>query len=497
MLPGAARVRRVVAAARGRTATRVLASGLLCVAGGFAPVHAAPVHAAPVHAAAWSLAEAAKPYRGETIRCVGDGYAPFIAYQKLSDEFTRLTGINVEWEVADLGAMRQKMVADVMNDTGVYDCDEVTSLDVGLWIARGFVVPMFKFLDDPKLRDRQFDPWTAYVPETLAFSSMSGGKIYGLPYHFIPRFMVVRKDIAACTDEQAGFKARYGYELPLKPADWKTFHDVVEFFTRKAGQLLCGKVLAENFYGTAVSFKRHIATQYDFEEFLDGFGGTMFAGDGPLKTGTAQGFEASDQVAFDSPAAIQALTYWLSLLKYVPPGYLEYTWDNTFSDMCKGTLYTYGTFGDTTPYLEDGSSAGCPAVAGKLAYYPIPGTHQTGAEGQTWIIPTSSEHPEATFLFLQWLASAEVQRRCQTMGCTSPERAAWYGAELDHEDRTLITREIIEKGYLIARAHPPALTKISALLVDDLQAAALGKMSAAEALQDAARKSREAMHAHH
>jgi hypothetical protein len=29
----------------------------------------------------WSLAEAAKPYSGQTIRCVGDGYAPFLAYQ--------------------------------------------------------------------------------------------------------------------------------------------------------------------------------------------------------------------------------------------------------------------------------------------------------------------------------------------------------------------------------------------------------------------------------
>jgi multiple sugar transport system substrate-binding protein len=445
-------------------------------------------------AAGWSLAEAAKPYRGETIRCVGDGYAPFVAYQKLAEQFTSLSGINVEWEVADLGAMRQKMVADAMNNTGVYDCDEVTSLDVGLWVTRGFVVPMYKFLADPHLHDPELDPYTTYVPETLAFSSMSEGKIYGLPYHFIPRFMVVRKDIAACADEQATFKARYGYELPLRPDDWKSFRDVVEFFTRKAGQSLCGKPLAESFYGTAVSLKRHIATQYDFEAYLNGFGGVMFKGDGPLKS--AVGFSGSDEVAFDSPAGVAALNYWLSLLKYVPPGYLEYTWDNTFSDMCKGTLYTYATYGDTTPYLEDPTSAGCPAVAGKLAYYPVPGTHQTGAEGQTWIIPTSSEHPQAAFLFLQWLASAEVQRRCQTMGCTSPERKAWYGAELDAEPRAQITRQILERHYLIARAHPPALTKISSLLIDDLQAAALGQMSAADALKDAASKSREAMHAH-
>jgi multiple sugar transport system substrate-binding protein len=443
----------------------------------------------------WSLPDAAKPYRGETIHCVGDGYAPFVAYQKLALEFTKLTGINVEWEVSDLAVMRQKMLADVMNNTGVYDCDEVTSIDAGLWIARGFVVPAYKFLEDPKLHDPRFDPWTAYVPETLAFSSMGEGKIYGLPYHFIPRFMVVRTDIAACVDEQAAFKTKYGYGLPLKPADWRQFRDVVEFFTRKAGQRLCGKPLTENFYGTAVSFKRYIATQYDFELFLNGFGGVMFEGDGPLKS--AKGFVGSDKIAFDSPTAVKALAYELSLLKFVPPGYVEYTWDNTFSDMCKGTLYTYATFGDTTPFLEDSSGQGCPAVSGKLTYYPVPGTHQTGAEGQTWLIPSSSEHPQATYLFLQWLAETAVQRRCQMMGCTSPERNAWYGAELDPEGRAQITREIIERDYLIARAHPPALTKISTILLDDLQAAALGRMSAEDALKEAAVKSREAMHAHH
>lgn len=440
---------------------------------------------------AWSLTEAAKPYAGQTIRCVGDGYAPFVAYQKLSEEFTQATGIKVEWEVADLAVLQQKMIADVMNKTGVYDCSEVTSIDVGLWIARDFVHPMHQFLEDEDLRDPDFDPWAAYVPETLAFSSAEDGKIYGLPYHFIPRFMVARKDLAECPTEQANFKTKYGYDLPLKPDTWEQFHDVAEFFTRKAGDQLCDKPLAEDFYGTAVSFKRYIATQYDFELFLNGFGGVMFEGDGPLKT--AEEFASGKDIAFDSPKGIEALNYWLSLLKFVPPGYLEYTWDNTFSDMCQGKVYTYPTWGDTTPFLEDSSSAGCPNVAGKLAYYPVPGTHQTGAEGQTWLIPASSKHPEATFLFLQWLASADVQRRCQAMGCTSPRRDAWFAPEFDNEGRTQITRWIIENNALVARAHPPALSKISSVLIDQLQAAARGEKSAEEALKASGEQSREAM----
>jgi multiple sugar transport system substrate-binding protein len=303
--------------------------------------------------------------------------------------------------------------------------------------------------------------------------------------------MVVRKDIYACPGEQAAFKAKYGYELPEKPDSWAQFHDVAAFFTRKAGEKLCDTVLKEDFYGTAVSFKRYIATQYDFEMFLNGFGALFFAGDGPLDT--AKTFASGKDVAFDSPKAVEALKYWLSLLPYSPPGYLEYTWDNTFSDMCKGKLYSYGTWGDTTPFLEDTSDQGCPAIAGKLDYYPVPGTHQTGAEGQTWLIPASSKHAEATFLFLQWLASSDVMRRCQAMGCTSPRKDAWYWPEFDKEGRAQITRWIIDNHRLIARGHPPALSKISAVLIDDLQAAARGDMTPDAALQDAAKKSRAAL----
>jgi multiple sugar transport system substrate-binding protein len=457
---------------------------------GFGGIMLAALASAP-HAHAWSLKEAAQPYAGQTIHCVGDGYAPFTAYQKLSEEFTKETGIKVEWEVADLAVLQQKMLADVMNKTGVYDCAEVTSIDVGLWIARDFARPVQDFLDDPKMRDPSFDPWTAYIPETLAFSSVEDGKIYGLPYHFIPRFMVSRRDIAECPSEQANFKAKYGYDLPLKPDTWEKFRDVAEFFTRKAGQTLCDKPLAEDFYGTAVSFKRYIATQYDFELFLNGFGGVMFEGDGSLKS--AEGFKSGTDVAFDDATGVKALEYWLSLLKFVPPGYLEYTWDNTYSDVCQGKVYSYGTWGDTTPFLEDSSSAGCPNVAGKLAYYPVPGTHQTGAEGQTWLIPSSSKHPEATFLFLQWLAGADIQRRCQAIGCTSPRRDAWFAPEFDNEGRAQVTRWIIENNVLIARAHPAALSKISAVLIDNLQAAARGQKSAAEALKAAGDQSRQAL----
>jgi multiple sugar transport system substrate-binding protein len=463
----------------------------LCLAGAVALAAGLGLSASP--AVAWTLEEAAKPYAGAKIKCVGDGYAPFLGYQKLAQEkFTPMTGITVEWEVGDVGAaLRQKMTADALNKTGVYDCVELPSLDVGLWAAQGFAKPMKELLANQKLRDPSFDPWTAYVPETLAFSSMVDGEIYGLPYHFIPRFMVVRTDLATCPSEQAGFKTKYGYDLPLKPATWEQFRDVAQFFTRKAGDKLCDQALAEDFYGTAVSMKRHWATQYDFELFLNGFGGYFFNGDGPLDS--AQGYEASSEIAFDSPTAIKAMEYWLSLLPYVPPGYLEYTWDNTYADMCQGKLYTYPTWGDTTPFLESAAEDGCPKVAGKMTYYPVPGTNLTGGEGQAWLIPSSSNNPEATFLFLQWLASFEMQKECQKIGCTSPRKDVWFEKDFDGIGAAEITRWLINNKKVIARGHPAAMSEISTILIDAIHSAGMGEKPAEAALKEAAKKARAAI----
>ena len=50
-------------------------------------------------AAAWSLEEAAAPYKGTTIRTIGEALPPLEAMKKLAPEFEKRTGIKVEIEM--------------------------------------------------------------------------------------------------------------------------------------------------------------------------------------------------------------------------------------------------------------------------------------------------------------------------------------------------------------------------------------------------------------
>ncbi len=70
--------------------------------------------------------------------------------------------------------------------------------------------------------------------------------VYGVPANSCIMFFAYRKDLFENADEQAAFKAKYGYDLKV-PTDWGTYRDIAEFFTRKSGETLAARPLTQDF----------------------------------------------------------------------------------------------------------------------------------------------------------------------------------------------------------------------------------------------------------
>jgi multiple sugar transport system substrate-binding protein len=433
-------------------------------------------------ASAWTLEEAAKPYAGQSIRVICDGYSPCLAYKELAKDFGARTGIEVSVEVADLLQVQQQILTDALTGTQVYDAVQVISWSVGVWGSQGFATPMSTFMDNAGLRDPGVKT-EDFIPENFQITSTWNGHVIGLPFHYIPPFAIYRKDIAANPDEQAAFKAEYGYDLPLKGDKiaaldtWQQWTDMAAFFARKAGETLAGKTLENGFYGVTAAFKRHLTVLYDYERILLGMGGAIFGTDG--------------KIALDSPEALAALEYMLGWRQYSPPSFKEYTWDEQYSDFCAGNLFSTFSWGDTTPFLE--IAGDCPAAAGNIGYFIHPGTHTTVAEGQGWIIPSKAPHPEAAYLFLQYLVSKEVQAACQALGCATFRTDVLRMAEWDEEGRFQIHRKLIDEGYLYVRPNPPELLAIQEIMMEELSAAGADQQDAKTTVDNMARRAREAM----
>ncbi|KAA3630583.1 MAG: extracellular solute-binding protein [Proteobacteria bacterium] len=429
---------------------------------------------------AWSLQEAAAPYKGTKITVICDGYSPCLAYKEEAKTFTEKTGIEVSVEVADLLQVQQQILTDALTGTQVYDAVQVISWSVGVWGSQGFAAPMQDFLDDAELRDPDLRV-EDFVAENFKITSTYDDKVVGLPFHYIPPFAIYRKDIAANADEQAAFKARYGYDMPLTGEmiasvdTWQQWTDMAEFFTRKPGESVAGETLESPMYGVTAAFKRHLTVLYDYERILLGMGGEILDTDG--------------NIALDSPEALKALEYMLKWRDFSPSSYKEYTWDEQYSDFCAGNLFSTFSWGDTTPFLE--IKADCPKVAGNLGYFLHPGTHTTAAEGQGWIIPKNAPNAEAAYLFLQHLASRDVQAACQGNGCATYRTDVLGMSDWDGEGRVEMHRKLIDDGHLYVRPNPPALLAIQEIMMEELSAAGAGLQDAKTTIANMVERARK------
>ncbi len=432
-------------------------------------------------AKAWSLEEAAKPYAGTEVRGICDGYSPCLAYIELAKEFEQKTGIKVNFEVADLLAIQTKFLTDQITGSDYYDLVEVISFSLGVFPQQGLVTDWATFIDNPALKDPEVNFDKDLVPTLYDMQTHYDGHLYSVPTKYTLAYEVLRQDLVT-DEEKANFKAKYGYDMPLPPTEWQQYYDLAQFYTRKKGETLAGKVLDKDFYGTIVAFKRHLTVLYDYERVLLGMGGSFTDADGNVTID-------------EGDTGVKALEYLLSLRPYSIPSYMEATWDEEYAEMCNGNVFIMFTWGDTTPFLE--IPADCPASAGNMLYFPHPGTHNTVAEGNEWMIPKSARNAEAAWLFVQWLNRKDIQAKTMPMG-GNPSRSdvvrmpEWQAPDWPNRQREQVEIWLEDNDKLVIRPAPPAWLAWSDLIMEEFSAAGAGQQTAEETIKKVAQRMREA-----
>jgi len=371
----------------------------------------------------WSLASAAAPWKGETLNIIGEALPPLEALQQLKGEFEEITGVKVVIEGLGHEEAVEKVTLDFAGQTGVYDVVLQPHRAMGKLVSNGWVRPVEEFYNDPKLKDPNFSFEddllnTEWFRETCTYQ----GKTYALPFHFISMYLWYRYDWFDHPDEQAAFKARYGYDLPSPPITWKDYRDAAEFFTRKAGDTLAGETLDHDVYGHAWGAARHVSTWYDFLNVLYSLGGRDIQL--PNNRGDSYG-----PVTVNSPEALEALNMIIDMMQFAPPGSVSYTWDEKQAAQQSGLVAMAIQWDDATFAVEDPTQS---KASGKIAYsgVPIGKEKMTQIEGWSYFIPKSSKKPELAWLFIQWAMGKEVQIAQQQLGGESALRTTYEDSEI-------------------------------------------------------------------
>jgi multiple sugar transport system substrate-binding protein len=323
------------------------------------------------NAFAWSLKEAAAPYKGTTISVVGLDRPSYKAAQKLTPEFEKETGIKVQWTNFPYENTLKEETLNFVANSEQFD---VILTDV-VWpvnfAGAGWAVPLKQFMDDPKLADPKLD-LKDFFPVWLA-SFTVGGTLYGLPFDSYAGLLYYNK---------AMFKAA-GIENP--PQTWDELKADAAKLTNKDKKV----------YGYALQSARgETQTADGFARFLWPWGGRFL--DIPNK-----------KILVNDAKSVAGMEFRQGLLDVMPSGIVSDDHSQVVEMLSQKQVAMITEWSAFYPTLSTGP------VASDLGIAPEPkGPDGAYAAFGGFAYMISSQvakaKQDAGYLFVQWLTSKEM-----------------------------------------------------------------------------------------
>jgi multiple sugar transport system substrate-binding protein len=347
--------------------------------------------ATPDDVAKW-LKEVGGKYAGTKIRYSTEATPPsIVANQIAKEEFTKLTGIEVEVEIVPLEQVLQKATLDVQGQLGTYD---LYYLDQS-WMAtfsQDTVDPREQYESNAELALPDFD-WDDFSKPLVEGISMYDGKMVGIPFD-IPIFILMyRKDLMD----------KHGIAVPTTMDEYmaavKAIHEAE---------------IGNGIHGTSGQLKSgHYSLNCDWTAWLWSHGGSIFNKDGMFSGGDEDG--------------LAGLAYMQELVKYMPPAATTWTWDGQGQSVAQAQAAMVISWGEFFPGWDGKDSK----VAGLMeaAHPPAPKKLRAPADagfgeiphighqgGSAIALSRYSKNPEAAWIFMQWACSKDVMARVSTLG---------------------------------------------------------------------------------
>ncbi len=383
-------------------------------------------------------------------------------------------GITLQTVGVPFTSVYEKLKTEFVGGTGAYDVVIFYPAYLGEFAEFGYVQPLDPLfpVHDPKMSD--------VVPAYRDLYDMYNGKTYALPYDGDILNLYFVKHIFEDAGEKAAFKAKYGYDL-APAATLEQIRDIAEFFTRPKGAKLAGETLASDYYGIVLEGIRGGTTFVSvWNNFIRNWGGDLFDKDG--------------KPTFDRPENIAAVKFWADLWKFSPPGQAEYSLIDVPTVMGNGIAAQTIAWSDFVLGID---RPGASKLTGKFVYRGVPGKkgqttpRHVETEPSTLVISTHTKAPEATYLFLEWMADKATQTALiDALGGGVPIRnSLWDTPTLKNSKNASLfaaMKDSMQYGYAKPRA--PKLYEIYDVMGATLQDIATGKVTAEQGMKDAQQK---------
>lgn len=316
--------------------------------------------------------KAGMPYKGTKVTFLVHNAAQSHAQQKRVDEFTKLTGIEVEFLMVPYPSLREKITADAVAGTGAIDL--YCFLDGWGPSMTGFLTPLNDFIkaDGIDLSEK--------LPPAYIKGGTYEGTTYGIPTRGHPQLLLYRKDLL----KQAGVEV---------PKTWKELIAAGKAIKEKTGR-----------DGIAMYYGKGNAAQ------------NLFLWNSFLKSGGASIFDDKMMPAFNTPAGLEATQYYVDLLlkhQVASPGskfFKEYEASQAVAqDKAAMVIVWWWHFG----VLTNPEKAQA-VVAENMGFAPVPAWEGKGQATLALSMPIginqASKKKEAAWEFLKWITNPDLEK---------------------------------------------------------------------------------------
>lgn len=348
------------------------------------------------------LREIGKSFKGVKLRVLSEDTPPSKASQLLvKEEFSKISGIEVEWTMKPLDKVFAEINADNAREAGYNDIVYIDQSWLG-WFSDS-LEPIEPWLQNRDLAypDWQFDDFMApIVKHTASFKK----NIIAVPYDITLFIAIYRKDIFD----------KLAIAPPTNLDEWMRACRTIQ------------KDYGQGIYGTTGQWKTgHYSLQCNMTAWLWGHGGSIYYADG------------SPAIADEQAEA--AMAYMLELGKYMPPSVTHWDWHGESKSFAQGKAGLYSSWAENFPSFENPETS---LVAGLIEPLPMPRPYSLRPEkncgfeecpgmshqgGSSLGISRFSKNKQASWAFLQWLTSADVvTRSCLLGGGASATRYTTY-----------------------------------------------------------------------
>ncbi len=267
-----------------------------------------------------------RKYEGVTLRIMlPDGFTESKPVYDALLEAGKILGTDVKVSWYSMDELHDKALIDFAAGNKAWDILLVHSPSRGQWADMGVIEPLGKYIaQHPEVVDKAKLALDDYYEISMRNYTHKGVWL-GPALYVTGVALFYRTDLFNHPDEKKNFRAKYGYDLK-EPDTYKEFRDIAEFFTRKAGQTLAGQTLTADFYGTSHSDKPVGNLWHDFFNYLMAFGANDVYDPKTMRP------------TINSPEAIAAGKFMVSLVPFMPPGHLNYTSGESTAQFAAGNV---------------------------------------------------------------------------------------------------------------------------------------------------------------